>query len=1139
MRRAGSISGNLRPHHTKNKKGAAGKAISNVRLDFSSLPIYGRETERKLLIELYCQAALGKSESVLVKGVSGAGKTALVHAALIKAVEATGGFFCEGKFQEDHRLAPYTAIVNALTQLLQKHIALLDESEIHEALGDGAQLLFQLIPPLRGICARAAAAAATLESSSPTGLTNGMTKAGNSDDTTKHARPKRQVSRDPPNLPNDAYALDRFLHLFASLVKAVVSRKHPLVMFLDDLQWADASSLQLLSHLMDDAEMKYVFFIGAYRHELEHKLESKFLDLLQSPVKSMLLQDLEFDDVNALIASAVGAPPGAVEPLTGVIYRKTGGNCFYVKQFLGMLQDEEYLYYLPHAACWEYDLDGILGETNVAENVAELVVERLEHLRPEECQLALKLASCLGFTFDTRLLMLVIQEEHPELDIDETKMVVCCQTLMKAGLVERSGSNMQLKFAHDRIQSCAYSMIVRKKLLHLRIGFLLQRLYEQDPYFQQEWVFFSLVDQLNLGSDGIRESSERKFLVQLNLEAGKEAKRRSAFLAAAEYVEFALQLLQGETRGEDINDHWKEEYDLTLELTNFAAEMYLCAGRLAQSRSLAELVLENAKVIDDKSRMFITMIQLSGAKGDMKGGSAIGINFLKDLGYQLPKRPNALHVLFEMHTTKRVLRHLSDDDILGLPVATDTRIITSIKLLTMVTSYLILSHQAKSAYSQLCTCLVVQLSIKNGLSSESAAGFALFSAMLAMTNNPAAAQRYVNVSLRMLALYSEPSTHALANACVFSVIRHWRYLLQESVNAFHKGHKLGVQSEIPEFGCLNAVMYSQASFICGKPLLKLSSDLKRFALEASELKQSSYALILNTQRQLVLNLLGYAKDPLQLNGAALQEQDAETEAKDEPDEMERRMLAWSRLELASLLNNYPMMKALLPEIGSMRSANAKGHFAYVRESFLAGLAYIRLSKFNSRYRRSAKQHLARFEKWTKNGCPNCSHLYLLLKAQLGAVHSRTSYNTTEFFDEAIFAAWKVGFKNDEALANELAGEYCKSHNDAHKAARYMLRAYQLYRMWGADIKLDQLKIMHDDIGLSEMVAAEVAGIGITPSSSMRSIRGRKKVSFAGQKQPPEANAMRQIESMDNLVEFEEDRSSNWVDDKQEQRRNSS
>jgi hypothetical protein len=850
----------------------------------------------------------------------------------------------------------------------------------------------------------------------------------------------------------------------------------------------------------------------------------------------MLLQDLEFDDVNALIANAVGAPPGAVEPLTGVIYRKTGGNCFYVKQFLGMLQDEEYLYYFPNAACWEYDLDGIVSGTNVAENVAELVVGRLEHLRPEVCQLALKLASCLGFTFDTKLLLLVVQEEHPELDMDETKMVVCCQTLLKAGMVERAGSNMQLKFAHDRIQSCAYSMIARKKLLHLRIGFLLQRLYEQDPYFQQEWVFFSLVDQLNLGCDGIRESSERKFLVQLNLEAGKEAKRRSAFLAAAEYVEFALQLLHDEVRGEEVNDAWKEEYDLTLELTSFAAEMYLCAGRLDQSRSMAELVLENAKRIDDKIRVFIIMIQLAGAKGDLKGGSDTGIAFLKDLGYQLPKRPNSFHVLSEIYATKRALRHLSDADILGLPVAEDIRSITSIKLLSMVTAYALLSKQGKSPYAPICACLVVQLSIKNGLSAESAAGFALFGVVVSMATNMKVAQRYANVSLKLLELYPDIAVHAVVSACVFSMIRPWDYPLQHSVEAFRKGNELGIQSGTPGFGCLNAVVYGQASLICGMPLLKLSSDLKRFAREASDLKQTPSALILNTQRQLILNLLGYANDPLKLSGAALQEEDASKKADDEPDGIERRMLAWCLLELASLLNNCAMVKRLLPEIGSMRSTNNKSHFAYIRESFLAGLAYIRLSTSNSRYRRSAKRHIARFEKWAKNGCPNCSHMYLLLKAQLGASHARTSYHTTELFDEAIFAASKAGFKNDEALANELAGEYCKSNNDAHKAALYILRSYQLYRKWGAEIKLDQLKTSHDDIGLSEMLAAEVAGMSSTASSSKLSIRGRKKVSFAGQGQPLEVNPMRQIESMDNLVEFEDDSSTNWID--KELRRNS-
>lgn len=1208
-----------------------------IRLDFSSLPMYGRETERKLLLELYCQTcASGTSHSILVKGVSGAGKTTLVHVALQKAVQATGGFWFEGKFQDDGRSTPRTcatsnaaennvncsgggrsspsnggsnnssfhfgatklrpgyttAIVDALTQLLQNHSSVIDPIRIAEALGDEAPLLFQLIPPLREICAKAAAMQAAARS------TNVQLSVQHPDQQQTQLIALTIPAACPAS--NDAYALDRFLHLFASLLKAVASSKHPLVFFLDDLQWADASSLRLLRYLMDHSDMKYVLFIASYRQSnandelavaptsssrggLEQRptqryhsrLDYDFLPLLENPVTHVALQDLDFDDVNALIANAVGAPLDAVEPLTGVIYRKTGGNCFYVKQFLGMLQDEDYLYYFPTAACWEYDLDGIVGGTNVAENVADLVVGRLQHLRPHMCQVALQLASCLGFLFDTNLLLMVMREEHPELEMDEAKMLQCCQVLLKAGLVERalainnSGSKLQLKFAHDRIQSCAYSMIVpcmNKKLLHLRIGFLLQRLYEQDPYFQQEWVFFSLVDQLNLGYKGIRELSELQFLVQLNLEAAKEAKLRSAFLSAAEYVEFALQLLHegygdedddkvedgcdddeedDDSRGENIDydddeddedgaypSEWKVDYDLCLELTSFAAEMYLCSGKLNESKAMAELVLAKAKRIEDKIRMFIVIIQLISATGDIKGGSTIGIAFLKDLGYQFPKRPNAMHVLTEVFATKRVLRHLSDDDILRLPAATDLRSIASIKLLTMVTTYMFLSQQSKSPLSPICACLLVQASIKNGLSSESAAGFALYGCILSMTGNMEAAQRYADVSIKLLERFPDVAIHALVSAALYTIIRPWAYPLHDSIVGFSRGHQAGLQSGTPEYGCLNAHLYCISSFICGMPLLKLASEQKRFVREAMDLKQESYALLLNTTRQMILNLLGYAEDPLVLTGVALQEADAAKASKDEPDSVERRIFAWCRLELGTLLNNISMVKSLLPEICKMRTTKAKAVFVFIRESFLAGLGFIRLSKTNSKYKRQARQHIARFEKWVKKSSVNCKHQLLLLKAQMSAAQSRSSYHTTELYDEAIFAASKAGFKNDEALSNELAGEYCKAYSDNDKAKMYILRAYQLYRDWGAEIKTDQLKAVHADIGLSDMVGIDTTTEALSTTSSGRCIRRHKKVSFAGQEQPPEENKMRQIESMDNLMEFIDDEN---LDDSEQRR----
>jgi serine/threonine protein kinase len=492
--------------------------------------LYGREREIETLLAAFDRVSNGTTEIMLVSGYSGIGKSALVQE-VYKPITKASGYFIAGKFDQFQRNVPYSAIVKAFGSLVKQ---LLTESETQlgawkekllAAFGDNGQIIIDVIPDVELI-----------------------------------------VGKQPPVQELGATeAQNRFNLVFQKFIRVFCSVEHPLVIFLDDLQWADSATLKLLQVMMADEETKYLFLMGAYRdnevsqtHPLIMTLEG--LQNQGATINHITLTPLDIEHITNLIADTVRKDRGSVMPLAELVVGKTQGNPFFVNQFLRTLYEENLLNFNSEQRNWDWNISEIEA-VGITDNVVELMVGKLRKM-PDSTQQALRLAACVGNSFDLNTLSIVNEKSTAA---TFTELVPALQdglilATSELGVTEEEIVQSHLiittyKFLHDRVQQAAYALIeeTSKKTVHLQIGRLLWQ--NTSPEKRAEEIF-AIVDHLNLGIELVSDESERTEIAKLNLIAGQKAKAATAHESAVKYLQVGLSLLA--------EDSWDNQYELTL-----------------------------------------------------------------------------------------------------------------------------------------------------------------------------------------------------------------------------------------------------------------------------------------------------------------------------------------------------------------------------------------------------------------------------------------------------------------------------------------------------------------------------------------------------------------------------------------------
>jgi predicted ATPase len=640
--------------------------------------LYGRDREIETLVACFDRVvAHGTQELVLVSGFSGIGKSSVVHE-LHKVLVRPRGLYASGKFDQYKRDIPYVALAQAFQSLVR---ALLGQGEAElgrwrdsfsEALGSNGQLMVSLVPELELIVGK--------------------------QPTVPELRPQEDKNR--------------FQRVFRRFLGVFARREHPLVLLLDDLQWLDGATLDLLEHLVTHPEVRYLLLVWAYRdNEVDpaHPLSRTLGAIRKTDVRvsEIVLAPLGLDDIDRLIAEALHCTPECARTLAELVNEKTGGNPFFAVQFLIALADEGLLVLDSVAAVWVWDIKRIRAK-NYTDNVVDLMVQKLKRL-PTTTQDALKHLGCLGNIAGIGTLSMVYQQTEEE-------MHAALWEAVRAGLIVRQGNHY--KFLHDRIQQAAYSLFPEecRADVHLRIGRELLANMTADELTEQ---LFEVVIQFNRGSTLIVDRDERAQVATLNLRAGRKAQASAAYTSACAYLASGMALL-------DERD-WSSRYELTFNLWLERAQCELQSVHFEKAEQLIVELLQRGASKVDQAAVYRLKVRLHTVKGEYPQAADNALTCLRLFGIDLPAHPSWGEVQDEYATVWRNLNGRSIESLIDLPPMTAPEMQVAMHVCSILAE---VSYFTDFNLYCMLVCRMANISMHHGMSGAAAHAYACLGSIL-------------------------------------------------------------------------------------------------------------------------------------------------------------------------------------------------------------------------------------------------------------------------------------------------------------------------------------------------------------------------------------------------------------------------
>ena len=990
--------------------------------------LYGRESEIETLLTTFDRASGGVSEIMLVAGYSGIGKSALVQE-IYKPITEKRGHFIAGKFNQFQRNIPYSAIVCAFRDLVRQ---LLTESEtqltewkekILAALGPNGQIIIEVIPEMSMIIG---------------------------------AQPS------VPKLGATA-AQNRFNLVFQNFIQVFCQPKHPLVIFLDDLQWADSASLQLMTLIM--AQSQSLFFIGAYRNnevDAAHPLMLTLTDRKKEGLKinTLTLAPLALPYINQFIAETLNNTLEKTRSLAELIQKKTNGNPFFMGEFMKTLYTEKLLNCDSQQGGWQWDLSQIRAR-NITDNVIDLMTDKIQQLG-DKTQQVLKIAACIGNRFELETLAIVSEKNTRETKAD------LWEALAKGLLLPLGNA---YKFVHDRIQQAVYSLIPdeQKQVVHWQVGSLLLK---NTPPERQEKNIFAIVDQLNAGIEQISQQSERKEVAQLNLIAGKKAKASAAYQPAFNYLMVGIGLLN--------HKFWQSQYDLILALHVEAAEAAYLSGNVKPMEQLIEVALLQAKTLLDTVKVYEIKIQSYMAQNKMLEAVEIGRHVLKLLDVSLPKNPNTLHIIFGLLRTKIALGRKRIDSLIDLPEMTHLDKLAAMRILASINS------AAYIGVPKLFPLLVfkqVNLSIKYGNTVASAYAYAAYGMILSgAIGDIETGYQFGNLALMLLEKLNAKEFQSRTIYVVSYIIKPWREALRNTLKPLLVAYQRGIETGDLEFAAYAIMSYSIGSTVAGQDLANIEQELLEYREIINQLKQESGRQLHEIGGQVILNLRKQIQEPWHLNGEICDERKVLPLYLEANNINALCYFYCNKLTLCYLFQEYSQAveNATLAEKylgGAMGLIIIPLFYFYDSLTRLTMFADAQKSE-KKRILKKVVANQKKMKKWAHHAPMNHLHKFYLVEAERTRVLGKNK-EAREYYDQAIDLAHDNGYLNEEALANELTGKFYLVREQNGLANHYLRNAHDAYSQWGAVAKVKDLETRYPQ--LKKAVSAPHQPVTVMPT----------------------------------------------------------
>ncbi|MEG4120908.1 AAA family ATPase [Microcoleus sp. N9_B4] len=994
--------------------------------------LYGREAEVNQLLNSFDQVANGTTEMVLVAGFSGIGKTAVVNE-VHKPIVRQRGYFIKGKYDQFQRNIPFSAFVEAFRDLMGQ---LLSESEeqlqtwktnILAAVGENGQVLIDVIPELENI-----------------------------------------IGKQPPSLElSGTAAQNRFNLLFQKFVKVFTSKKHPLVMFLDDWQWADSASLNLLS-LLRQQDTGHLLILGAYRDNEVSPVHPFILtvdELIKTgaTVNTITLLPLRESDINRLVADTLNCELSLAQPLTKLVNQKTKGNPFFATQFLKALHDDNLITFNWDIQHWQCDIAQIKALA-ITDDVVEFMALQLQKL-PIPTQDVLKLAACIGAQFDLHNLAIVLQQSETETATVlwralQGGLILPISNVYKFYQVEGNNNlspedenankqNARYRFLHDRVQQAAYSLIPKnqKQATHLKIGQLLQQKLSE---IEKEENLFDIVGHLNLGSGLITQAEEREALARLNLAAGQKARNSTAYSAARSFVQIGIELLTP--------DSWQTQYELTLNLYVAAAETAYLNADFDGMEEMADLVLRSSKTILDKVKIFEIQINALTAQSQMLEAIAVGRNALTQLGVEFSSEPDEALIGKALQTLADQLQGKQIEELINLPVMSDPRTIAAMQLLAMLFSPIFAGNPA---LLPLHGSTMVSLSLQFGNAPASTIGYASYGMVLSVfLGEVEKGYCFGRVGMSLLNQLNVREFKSITLLFFGCFLQHRQEALRAVILTAKDGYITGIETGDFLNAGYNISVYFDDSFFAGVDFYDWEPEIENYCVVLAQVKQDSPLGYLKMKKQMVQSLIEVVNQPDLLIGTAYDETVMIPKHHQDHEFTALAFLYIYKLILGYLFGNYTNALEYIAQANLYLMA-AAGVIHTPVFHFYAGLTYWAVFSTQSEIDRAntlplVETHQNTLAQWARYAPMNHQHKVNLVEAEKCRVLGK-NYEAGDLYDRAIAGAKENEYIQEEALANELAAKFYLDWGKEKFASGYMQEAYYCYTRWGAKAKVAYLE----------------------------------------------------------------------------------
>lgn len=982
--------------------------------------LYGREREFSSLHLLFDKVKEGALGISFIRGDAGIGKTALVNE-IQKPLIKEKGYFISGKFDQLQRIIPFAPIISAF-QTLTRQIITGNNGEVDKwrlkletGMEGHAGLICSMIPELKWLLGD-----------------EPLVQIGSSEDSQK-----------------------RLFYVWGKFIQVFATKEHPVVLFLDDLQWADIASLELIEYLILNKNCQYLMIIGVYRHQeihTQHPLQKTFQLLKENKIDylDIYLKSLTEDVVEEWLKESLRDEGQHINGLSMFLHRITAGNPFYTKQLLQSFYDDGHIQLDMNTRKWMFRYNEA-EKYQFSEDVVKFIASRIL-LLPASTQQVLKLASCIGNKFDLKTLAIISKLSYKETasllwPALETGMILPNDVWYKWIYPQEEMRIIDehaplYTFLHDKVQQAVYSTMTEseKEMTHLTIG----RLLVQQSDVMSERLF-DTVYHLNISRKQLT-LTECMRLKEMNIFAGERAKASSAYNEALAYFETANALAPPQ---------WEKQYELTYRLMRGLSECQYLTSHFSEAEATMKYLHANVRSKEERLEVYNLQMILYTHMHQLNASLESGLAGLALFDIKFSAKITKLQVAKELLLLKKELLPDGCKKISTLPqMANENKRKVLYTMITMNAA----SYHADQNLAALLMLKAMRYILKHGAADISALAVNNYALILsAGFNDLRGSIQYGKLALQLADKYGDIGIKGRVEFVYGSFVNHWGGRLQDSVQYLERSQRYCLEAGNIHLAGASSSFIIISMLSQGAPLDQVFEKLRtqiKFINSIQYVISSGFL----TEMKYWIEYLKGDNDELSWQMSEVMDDDS------------AKIIHYTiRLQMSCLFQKSDYAKEVIKELAPLVSNRLTlvivPEYYFYHSLWL--FRWMNTEKLDQDYAaKDIKKFMSKMKKWAALAPQNYGHKYLLLQAERrGMKDKRLNEETLKLYKKSVEMAEKNGFLQDAAIANECAAAYLQRRDFHHLAMPFLKHAYDLFKKWGAEVKCTQLAERYRDLQL--------------------------------------------------------------------------